>query len=1002
MIGDVPLDLPVSNPIIGRTNELDRLAALTGLDETSPPASAVLLSGDAGVGKTRLLAAVRARAEAAGWRVLVGHCLDFGDSALPYLPFSELFGRLDAESPALVQAMTDKHPPLRRVVPGRRPPTDTGGDPAHRVDRGELFEAVHATLEHLGGEAPLMVVVEDVHWADQSTRDLLSFLFAHGFATPVSLIVSYRSDDLHRRHPLRATAAQWARVSGIDRVELSPLSDSDVRLLVRSLHPERLRESDMHTVVERAEGNAFFVEELVAAAASGGGALPRDLAGLLLVRLDQLDEGARQVVRVASAAGRDIPHEVLGEVARMDGAALEQGLRDAVERHVLVPAGPDSYAFRHAMLGEAAYDDLLPGERVRLHADFVRALATRVAAGTAAELARHARLAHDPATALRASVLAGDEAASVGGPDEALAHYRMALELSADDVTLDRAGDPVDVVELTVKASAAATAAGQVHKAIALVQARLDRPPPGITPLERGRLLHALATAVLLTDSTVDALAATTEALELVPAEPTPQRARLLSTHAGALADRNRDEDATRWASDALALARELGLRHLATDVTTTLARLKERGGEPEASQAALEKVIEEAHASGDPAELRGLHHLGGIHLEQGRLADALAVFRRGAERAREIGRPWAPYGVDARALAGLVAYQTGDWDSATSLVDVAGQAPPAVAEALLAAVGLSVAAGRGDHEAVELLPHIRPYWSQEGMIAITTAGASIDLFGDAGDIGGAIAVHDDAVASVGGLWQNPDFAARIRLGALLLGQLAAEASRTAASERVAIGRLGDTLLAVAERAAERPAKMGRRRGREGDAWLARARAEHLRLRWLIGIDVPDAGELVGAWEHAVAAFELYPHVFEHARSQARLCAVLRSSGQAARARGPGEAARATARRLGARPLMTELDSLGASAPGRRDEREQSHVTLTPREREVLGLVAEGRSNREIAERLYISAKTVSVHVSNILSKLAAAGRMEAVAIARRRGLLTEGVPPAAVKDRTS
>ncbi|MEJ7722643.1 MAG: hypothetical protein WKF58_20450 [Ilumatobacteraceae bacterium] len=166
-------------------------------------------------------------------------------------------------------------------------------------------------------------------------------------------------------------------MSGIDRVELSPLSDSDVRLLVRSLHPERLRESDMHTVVERAEGNAFFVEELVAAAASGGGALPRDLAGLLLVRLDQLDEGARQVVRVASAAGRDIPHEVLAEVAGMDGAALEQGLRDAVERHVLVPAGPDSYAFRHAMLGEAAYDDLLPGERVRLHADFVRALATR-------------------------------------------------------------------------------------------------------------------------------------------------------------------------------------------------------------------------------------------------------------------------------------------------------------------------------------------------------------------------------------------------------------------------------------------------------------------------------------------------------------------------------------------------------------------------------------------------------------------------------------------------
>ncbi len=202
-------------------------------------------------------------------------------------------------------------------------------------------------------------------------------------------------------------------------------------------------------------------------------ALPRDLAGLLLVRLDQLDESASQVVRVASAAGRGIDHDVLAEVAGLDGTALEHGLRNAVERRVLVPAGPDSYAFRHAMLGEAVYDDLLPGERVRLHAAFVRALAARVGVGTSAELARHARAAHDPATALRASVLAGDEAASVGGPDEALRHYRLALELSADDAALDYTSVPINVVELTIKASAAATAAGHLHKAIALVQERL-------------------------------------------------------------------------------------------------------------------------------------------------------------------------------------------------------------------------------------------------------------------------------------------------------------------------------------------------------------------------------------------------------------------------------------------------------------------------------------------------------------------------------------------------
>ncbi len=989
MMEGVPLDVPVANALIGRAEELDRLAALTGLDDAAPRATAVLLSGDAGIGKTRLLAALRGRAERTGWRVLVGHCLDFGDGALPYLPFSELFGRLDAEQPALAQALADASPPLRRVMPGRRPPADAGRDATERVDRSELFEAVHSGLQRLGGEEPLLVVIEDVHWADQSTRDLLSFLFARGFSTPICIVVSYRSDDLHRRHPLRATAAQWTRVPGVERVDLSPLSDADVRLLVRSLHPAPLRESDVHTVVERAEGNAFFVEELVAAASSDG-ALPRDLAGLLLVRLDQLDEAARQVVRVASAAGRGISHDLLAEVAGLDSPALDQGLRDAIERHVLVFAGPDSYAFRHAMLGEAVYDDLLPGERVRLHAAFVRALAARVAAGTAAELARHARAAHDPATALRASVKAGDEAASVGGPDEALGHYRLALELSAEDAALGHTGEPVDVVGLTVKASAAATAAGHLHQAIALVQERLDHAAADMTPAERGCLLHALATAALLSDSTVDALAATTEALDLVPADPTAVRARLLSTHSSALADRNRDEDAIRWATDALALARQLGLRDVTADVTTTLARLQERGGDLEASRAALEKVIDEAHARGEPAELRGLHHLGGLHMERGRLADALAVYRRGAERAREIGRPWAPYGFDARVLAGLVAYQSGDWDSATSIVDVSGQSPPAVAEALLAAVGMSVAAGRGDHDTVELLAHIRPWWCRDGMIAIISAGAAIDLFGDAGELDRAIGVHDDAVDCVSELWQTSDFTARTRLSALLLGQLATEVSRTAASARTALTRRGEMLGLAAERAAERPAQLGRRRGPEGDAWLVRGRAELRRLRWLVGVDVPDEGELVEVWECTVAAFERYPHVFEHARSQARLGAVLRSTGEAARARELVDAAGTVAARLGAEPLLAELRALGGGGSDRRDASRRPDEALTPREQEVLALVAEGRSNREIADRLYISAKTVSVHVSNILSKLAAGGRTEAVAVARRRGLLTD------------
>ena len=160
----------------------------------------------------------------------------------------------------------------------------------------------------------------------------------------------------------------------------------------------------------RAEGNAFFVEELTAAAAEPGTWVPADLADVLLVRLDRLDDDARQVVRTASASGRRVGHDVLAATSGLDADALDEGLRQAVEMNVLV-AERGGYAFRHALLGEAVYDDLLPGERARLHTAYVTALEGGSARGTAAELARHARLAMNREAAVSASVRAGNEAA---------------------------------------------------------------------------------------------------------------------------------------------------------------------------------------------------------------------------------------------------------------------------------------------------------------------------------------------------------------------------------------------------------------------------------------------------------------------------------------------------------------------------------------------------------------------------------------------------------------
>jgi DNA-binding NarL/FixJ family response regulator len=266
------------------------------------------------------------------------------------------------------------------------------------------------------------------------------------------------------------------------------------------------------------------------------------------------------------------------------------------------------------------------------------------------------------------------------------------------------------------------------------------------------------------------------------------------------------------------------------------------------------------------------------------------------------------------------------------------------------------------------------------------SGSAAIDIFGDRGDLDQALAIHDDVVDEVSRLWQNTLFQARVRLGALMIGQLASASAHASAAEREDYAKRADGLLNVALDTFETHARKGRMMGPEGKAWRQRAIAEHLRLRWLASLGGTTEDELIEAWRETVAAFEAMGHVFESARAKARLAAILRASGDTAQAQTLIDDARAVAKRLKAEPLQRELRTLGG--PGQRRSAESGSPALTPREREILALVAEGRSNGEIGQQLFISTKTVSVHVSNILSKLGASGRTEAAALARREGLL--------------
>jgi DNA-binding NarL/FixJ family response regulator len=1009
--GSVPPEAEPRCPLIGRADELDSLSREIGLvgvsadgprteqGQAQPQAAAVLLAGDAGLGKTRLLTELRTRAWAAGWRVAVGHCLDFGDSALPYLPFSELFGSIARDEPAVADALIAAQPALARLMPGHRMLDAADRDAAEqntvgadRLGRGDLIDAVHAALSQLAAERPLLVLIEDIHWADQSTRDLLTMLFTRPPDGPVAIVASYRTDDLHRRHPLRATAAEWARLPQISRLTLRPLSNKDVRQLVRALHPGPIPEMELRRIVARAEGNAFFAEELVAAAGDGGRMIPTDLADLLLVRLDRLDERTRQIVAAAAVAGRRVSHDLLAAVFG-DDPNFDLALRPAVDANILLPVR-DGYAFRHALLAEAVYGDLLPGERVRWHTAYVAALSAPGARATAAELAGHARAAHDLPVALRASIQAGDEAMSVGGPDEAAAHYEAALEILAlDPATLQESGEGIDPVELAIKASEAASAAGRVHRAFALVQRYLADLPTWATPVQRARLLHATAATALLADTGVNALDLTTEALALLPAgEVSPLRARLANTHALANLERYRNEEAMRWVDTATSMGVELGLPDVIADAAVTRSYLERRSGDPEGSRQALEETIVAAHAAGEvAAEIRSTFSLGNLMYDQGELGPSRETFERADALARRNGRAWAPYGIDARMMAAIVAYTAGDWTDAVKICDTSNESAPPLARAALDAIASLVAAGRGELENLEGYAERHDQWRHDALVALLSAAAAIDLHGDHGDLDAAQAVHDDAVTVVSEMWDRSSFQARIRFSALLLGQYARAAASASAPERAGLVRRGEELAEVARSVAD----IGREHGRhgiEGQAWLARAEAELGRLHWIAGIDSPDEVDLSGRWRAALAGFERFGHVFEAARSRVRLAAVLRAAGDNEEATQELQSTRKAAMALGAGPLLLEIRALGAGGRrgGARDADGAEPEALTAREAEVLALVAQGRSNGEIGRQLFISTKTVSVHVSNILAKLGAAGRTEAAALARSRGLLDD------------
>src|SRR5215831_14749174 len=347
----VDMSARMSSPVlVGRAEQLASLDAALGRAREGGP-STLLIGGEAGIGKTRLVSEFVATARQADARVLAGGCMDLGADGLPFAPFAavlrELVHDLGTDGvAALLPAHATRE--LARLLP-EFGEADPATDPA--VARARLFEQMLTLLERLAEAGPVVLIIEDAHWADRSTRDLVAFLVgSQQVIDRVLIVVTYRSDELHRTHPLRPLLAELSRLSWVERMELPRLG--------------RLQADELAAHITGREPDPLFVEELLCCDGGLSAELPESLRDLLLAGVQRLPEETQELLRAASAGGQRTGHALLAAVTGLAGDDLTPALRPAVAANVL-RADEDGYAFRHALIGEAIYDDLLPGERTR-------------------------------------------------------------------------------------------------------------------------------------------------------------------------------------------------------------------------------------------------------------------------------------------------------------------------------------------------------------------------------------------------------------------------------------------------------------------------------------------------------------------------------------------------------------------------------------------------------------------------------------------------------------
>lgn len=923
----------------------------------------VVVSGEAGAGKTRLLEHFASTAEAAGPRVLRSACVPLGAEGLPLAPATAVLRTLVDEGGT--RALSDLVPGgdgMLRLLP------ELGAAEGEPGGQARLFELFGALLRRLGAQRPLVLLIDDLQWADRSTLDLLQLLVRTLRSSRVLLAGAYRSDDVTRGHPLRRYLAELERLPGVRRIEVERLSRAETAELLAGVlgHPPTGELLDR--VYRSCGGNPFFAVELARAPVPE--TIPESLRDLLVDRVARLPRPAARVVRLVAVGGQPISHDLLAAVAGLAEDELLEAVRAAADGGVL-RAGPDGYALPHRLLRAAVVDDLLPAERIRLHRTYAEALEAdqglvppdRLAAATAF----HWYEAGTVAKALPALLRAAEAAQRIYAHAEQVQLLDRALRPPAAGAGSMSGPDRLGLFETAI---AAATWAGNDLDALELLDRALVEADRVQAP-ERVALLLAHRGMLLQNLHREGASTAVTEALELLPADRSLARARILDLASAVLAVRGQATPARELAAEAAEIAAAHGEPGLEANARTTVGWALSQLGQHQDGRAALQAAGALAAGQSDPVRLARVDlNLAEVEHRLGDYPAVIEAAQRGLRDAEAAGL--------GRTLGMLLSVQltaarfaVGRWDEADQASRQAIDRDPTGAPgATLHAQRAEIALARGERDRardqLSLARSLLDPAAAPRTVLVTRLEAELALAEQRIDDAWQLV----AAALAGGVGSGAAPYERWPL-------LATAARVHGCRGRPATGPGPETpeLAGLREAGSELPA----------DTPLYRAYAAQVAAEL--------ADPVAAGWDQVVAAWDRLGRPYPTAYAQLRAAEARLRAGELEPARALLRTAQAHARDLGAGPLLDDIRALARGARIWLDGDPSTptaaadgadRLGLTERETEVLRLVALGRSNREIGQALFISPKTVSVHVSNLLGKLGVGSRGQAAAVAHR------------------